>query len=566
MGVRGSLHCLRPCPIILPAWSLCGAELSKRAPAGMICCSILIASLLGGAEGGAAPYGRQVLEEAERHFQQGTLALQGKQYTSAARAFRRVQELLPDMPGAYWGLGMVSFEQGDCEQAVALLEQYVRLLEALHRQGALRAPRPPRHDALLALERCRAPAPPQPELASLQISSTPAGAAVLLDEREVGTTPLVLAQVAPGRHRLDLTLPGHAPEERELTLSPGEQAVAHVPLARFARLDLLSRPLGAEVTLDGKPVGVTPVSLAELTAGAHTWSCALSGQKGGWTGSVVLAPEHPVTLTVPLAADGALLAVTSAPPGAEVTLDGAVLGHTPLGPGPVAAGAHELSVMLPGYGLEQRRIEVSRGQPAALSFELRPIRLDLRAVGVPPGAAFYVDGEPVEVEGGWVRGLPVGEHELMVVKQGYLPWFARMSFVAGESDEIEVHLLRQAGGRNEYWWSAGSAAVAAASLAGAGYFGVDGLRHGGSASFVLAGSLAALGVAAAVVALQSWPAGEKPGSGLPGEPLPGLQSKRDAPPPPPAWASLRAPGPGRAAAPLVWGMSFDVDLGFLPGW
>ncbi len=63
--------------------------------------------------------------------------------------------------------------------------------------------------------------------AGLELRSDPAGAAVFLDGRALGRTPLDLRDLAPGRHALRLSKPGFAPAELQLDLAAG----APVPLS-----------------------------------------------------------------------------------------------------------------------------------------------------------------------------------------------------------------------------------------------------------------------------------------------------------------------------------------------
>jgi hypothetical protein len=58
-----------------------------------------------------------------------------------------------------------------------------------------------------------APAPRAPSTAAgaLSISSRPLGARVLVDGRAVGTTPMKLAGVTPGAHRVRIELAGYRP-------------------------------------------------------------------------------------------------------------------------------------------------------------------------------------------------------------------------------------------------------------------------------------------------------------------------------------------------------------------
>lgn len=62
---------------------------------------------------------------------------------------------------------------------------------------------------------------PAPTHAALRLRTEPAGASVLLDGRAVGTTPLVVSDLAPKRYLLRLTKDGFAPAELSLELPAG---------------------------------------------------------------------------------------------------------------------------------------------------------------------------------------------------------------------------------------------------------------------------------------------------------------------------------------------------------
>jgi hypothetical protein len=66
----------------------------------------------------------------------------------------------------------------------------------------------------------------------LNILSRPAGAQVYLDERLVGTTPLALADVTPGRHTVRITLPDHQRWVTDIVVAPGESARVAASLER----------------------------------------------------------------------------------------------------------------------------------------------------------------------------------------------------------------------------------------------------------------------------------------------------------------------------------------------
>jgi hypothetical protein len=79
------------------------------------------------------------------------------------------------------------------------------------------------------LARTRAPARPAAAVArpgartgTLRVESRPSGAAVTIDGRAVGTTPLQVSDLAPGAHVVRIELPGHRPWSTTATIVAGQ--------------------------------------------------------------------------------------------------------------------------------------------------------------------------------------------------------------------------------------------------------------------------------------------------------------------------------------------------------
>jgi hypothetical protein len=79
------------------------------------------------------------------------------------------------------------------------------------------------------LARVRGPERPAPAVArpgaktgALRVESRPSGAAVLIDGRVVGTTPLQISDLEPGPHQVRLELPGHRPWATTATIVAGQ--------------------------------------------------------------------------------------------------------------------------------------------------------------------------------------------------------------------------------------------------------------------------------------------------------------------------------------------------------
>jgi hypothetical protein len=133
----------------------------------------------------------------------------------------------------------------------------------------------------------------------LLVRTSPAGARVLLDGKDVGLAPVTLRTVPFGGHTIRVSRDGYRTEERQVTLSTVQPAQSiEVDLARTdqgaepavfsAGLTIESRPPGAAVFLDGKPVGTTPLTMPRVVAGSHVVRIELEGYRM-WSGSVRVA-------------------------------------------------------------------------------------------------------------------------------------------------------------------------------------------------------------------------------------------------------------------------------------
>ena len=104
----------------------------------------------------------------------------------------------------------------------------------------------------------------------LKVESTPAGARVLLDGRDLGTTPVEGVAVALGSHEVRLELDGYRPWVERVEVVIGEAAeVAAFLERRTAGLTVTSEPAGATVRVDDKPAGETPTSRLEVLPGTY---------------------------------------------------------------------------------------------------------------------------------------------------------------------------------------------------------------------------------------------------------------------------------------------------------
>ena len=131
---------------------------------------------------------------------------------------------------------------------------------------------------------------------------------------------------------------------------------AAAPWMRDGVLVVSTTPPGAQVTLDGRPVpGTTPLVVEGVRlSDTHRVEATVPGHRAA--GMEVGGEPGRLTRTVHLTLPSALgsFTVESDPPGAEVRVDGKVLGRTPFTIGDVRVDErHRIDLSLPGHEIDQ---------------------------------------------------------------------------------------------------------------------------------------------------------------------------------------------------------------------
>ena len=110
-----------------------------------------------------------------------------------------------------------------------------------------------------------------PLTGSAAIESEPAGVKVSLDGNSrhfEGFTPFRQTMIPPGSYQATLQRDNWLPVERQLTIKSNEEAMLSVDL-RGVNLVVGSDPAGAQVTLNGREAGLTPLSLSDQPPGQY---------------------------------------------------------------------------------------------------------------------------------------------------------------------------------------------------------------------------------------------------------------------------------------------------------
>jgi len=251
------------------------------------------------------------------------------------------------------------------------------------------------------------------QMGSLRVESDPNGAIVTIDGRDRGTTPLVLA-LASGRHAASVRL-GDRRRTLTIDVATRETVVHHIELPspqpaatlRTGSLEIVGDSR-ARITVDGVARGQAPLTLTDVTTGAH--EIAVTAGETTYRSTVTVAAGAKTSFVVAATTTGAnvsgwITARTRVP--LQIVEQGRVVGTTEADRILLPVGNHDLEFVNQGLGFRTtRRVTVTAGKATDVALAL-------------PQAALQVNAIPwAEV---WIDGTRIGETPLANVPQSIGP-------------------------------------------------------------------------------------------------------------------------------------------------
>ena len=239
---------------------------------------------------------------------------------------------------------------------------------------------------------------PIQQYGAIKVTSSPSGAYVYMDGVYKGRTPLTLSSVPAKNHNIELDLAGYYDWKTTVAVTSGvtryvDARLTSIPSETTGAIDVVSYPAGADVFLDDKYQGKTPsagvFTISNVRVGSHTVRVALSGYQD-YTTSVGVSGATTSHITAALqpgqSTSTGSIAVTSSPSGAEIYIDNAYKGITPLTVDGVAAGTHAVRVALAGYSDWSTSVQVGPGSTASASALLAAEAAPTAKAGMAPFA------------------------------------------------------------------------------------------------------------------------------------------------------------------------------------
>lgn len=266
------------------------------------------------------------------------------------------------------------------------------------------------------------------------------GATIRVDDKVRAQSPANGIDVEAGKHILRIEADRYLPEVREIEIEGmGKPQSFDIPLRPgWGKLSVQSTPPGADVVLDGKTVGVTPLTL-EPMQGEHEIVFRRKGWKPVTRKFAIAANQNLALPPATMEKVDGTLSVKTMPPGATVLVGNRFRGRTPASFPLVSDQEYEVALTRPGFIRETRKVTIRGEETTELSLNLKPELGTVFITTTPPGATLSVNGA--------ARGSATQRLRLQTIPQtitisrpGYLDYRRTLTPSAAIARKLSVRL------------------------------------------------------------------------------------------------------------------------------
>lgn len=245
----------------------------------------------------------------------------------------------------------------------------------------------------------------------------------------------------PGTYQVVAEKAGYERLSEQFIVKFGSESELYYPMRKLPGvLTIRSDPAGADVLINGKAVGRTPVERIELAAGIHEINIAAERYKPADHTVEIEGMEKRQTLEIRLQPGWGTLLVASVPDAASVMINKTLAGTTPYR-GEIMEGHHKVVIRKEGWKSASFEVDVKASALTRLPL-VRLKKLDgiIELKTQPSGALVTVNGEfrgrsPIRLEVESERA-----HDLRLTKPGYGNVTKTVSVKPGASRSIDLKL------------------------------------------------------------------------------------------------------------------------------
>ena len=263
---------------------------------------------------------------------------------------------------------------------------------------------------------------------------------IFIDDVSFGEIPGVIKEIPAGTRSIRLEVDRYLPFQANLNIAGKglEQALIAKLIPGWADTKLDSLPAGAQITVDGRILGNTPL-LAELLFGKREIELRLQGYKT-WVKTWEIKAGRPANLgEIVLAKADGELNINTIPEGAVVAIDGEFIGVTPLLAAVSPDVKHKIEFMKEGFKPALQTISVASAAKSSVILDLVPELARIRFETTPKDAQLMVDGTLVGIAT-QVLTLPTHPHEFTIFRDGYATYQGMLTPRTGVEKKFRIRL------------------------------------------------------------------------------------------------------------------------------
>ena len=224
--------------------------------------------------------------------------------------------------------------------------------------------------------------------------------------------------------------------------------------AEEGRLRVSSSPSGADVYLNNRYAGKTPLSMEQVRVGEYLLRVEIPGYQV-WSRDIRITADRTATIHADLERiqQYGSIAIRANQDNARIYLDGQYKGLTERNRNvileQVTEGSHDIRVTLSGYQDWTQRVQVRPNQRVQLNVNLeRIVRTgSLEIDSNVDNAMIYLDGEyqrrTFSNRSVIIDNIREGTHELRITKEGYLDYITNIRITSGQTQYINIRMEQE---------------------------------------------------------------------------------------------------------------------------
>ena len=297
------------------------------------------------------------------------------------------------------------------------------------KQSIVKILKPEDHESIINI-----PAP-TPIYGSIDVHSSHE-AKVYIDGKYVGNTPYTSSEILIEDHTIHTISANYESPKQNINIKSGKKSTVFFDIPQGS-LTIQSVPSKAEIYLDDKFIGHTPMHISQLVVNQHKVEVKFDdyfsdNKRISETKEVIIKKDKESSLVFNKNDILGLLSVNTSPANAVVSIDGKVIGKTP-GKFYIKPGEHMLKVSCDEHKSYQETIYISAGDKLSYSLSSITINCDV------PNSNIYLNELCLDGPGKYI--LPTGNYNVIITSEGCDDYYKNISISEEGDNSISVTSL-----------------------------------------------------------------------------------------------------------------------------